>query len=94
MFHIFNNNNNNNNKFRSLGCTMFAMAYGESPYNGTHTSTLSQVAIPDDSTYDPNFNQLIKKCLEIDINKRITLPEVKSIIYGFINAQNFEPSAV
>jgi len=78
----------------SLGCTMFAMAYGESPYNGTHTSTLSQVVIPDDSTYDPNFNQLIKKCLEIDINKRITLPEVKSVIYGFINAQNFEPSAV
>eukprot|EP00794_Sanderia_malayensis_P006779 gene6779-7542_t len=62
----------------SLGCTLYAMAYYNSPCDGSALSALSgRIRIPEDSRYSLEFNDLIFYILQVEPNDR---PFVKDII--------------
>ena len=70
----------------SLGCTLFAMAYGDSPFDGTVMSTLSgRVPVPiaqRGGAYSQSFGDLLKWILIVDPNTRPDLLSVRARLRG------------
>ena len=66
----------------SLGCSLFAMAYGDSPFDGTVMSTLSgRVPVPTaprGGSYSQDFGELLKWILVVDPNARPDVSAVKT----------------
>lgn len=58
----------------SLGCTLYAMAYGESPFDGSHTAAVSaQLSFPANDSNPSAFQSLIRKALQPIPNARPTV---------------------
>ena len=72
----------------SLGCTLFAMAYGDPPFDGTVMSTLSgRVPIPAThrrGCYSHRFNELLKWLLNIDTESRPDVTRVRDKLQEMI----------
>lgn len=61
----------------SLGCTLYAMAYGQSPCDGSALSANSgNIQIPSDSGYSIELNGLIMSMLKVDPQDRPPLQTV------------------
>eukprot|EP00158_Paraphelidium_tribonemae_P005993 Partr_v1_DN27623_c1_g1_i1_m64892 putative serine threonine kinase 16 len=61
----------------SLGCTLYALAYRESPFNGTLTSSMSgRVVFPDVPQYPQRYQDVIKSCLKVEMNERPYLEDI------------------
>ena len=72
----------------SLGCTLFAMAYGDSPFDGTVMSTLSgRVPVPTapGGSHCQEFVELLKWILIIDPNTRPDVSAVRARLQGMTN---------
>ena len=62
----------------SLGCTLFALAFGRVCFGGTATSAMSgRIPFPADSPYTSSLQPLISEMLAIDMSKR---PDVRGIL--------------
>lgn len=66
----------------SLGCTLYAMLYGQSPFDGSATSAMSgQIKFPATSTQvPPEVHTLIKDLLQVDPEKRPGTKEIEDRI--------------
>lgn len=72
----------------SLGCTLYAMAYGQSPCDGSALSANSgNIHIPNGSVYSMELNGLIMRMLKVDPQER---PPLESIM---IRLENLAPSS-
>ncbi|XP_065670005.1 probable serine/threonine-protein kinase DDB_G0291350 isoform X2 [Hydra vulgaris] len=60
----------------SIGCTMHALAYGNSPCDGTATSAMSPNMKLDNSLYSSKFNSIIKSTLNVCPEMRPTVLEI------------------
>lgn len=61
----------------SLGCCLYAMAYGNSPCDGTALSAMSgRIRFPEESQYSQNFRELISYILEVDPQSRPFVADV------------------
>lgn len=75
----------------SLGCSIFTMAYGESPFesyvNSQGGGSLSlailnrQFKFPDSPIYSANLKKLISWMMTVDINERPSITQVNTFIY-------------
>ncbi|KAJ3023716.1 Serine/threonine-protein kinase 16 [Thoreauomyces humboldtii] len=62
----------------ALGCTIYAMAYRMSPFDGTTTATMSgRVSFPSRDPYGPAFRQLIESALATDYGRRPTVMDIQ-----------------
>ena len=71
----------------SIGATLFAILYGESPYTGTVDSVLQQVeAGPPEPPYRPDLPlelvELWQACMQVDVNER---PPDASVVADALN---------
>jgi len=65
----------------SLGCTLYAMAYGSSPCDGSALSAMSgRIRFPDDSEYSQSLHELISYILEVDPNNRPFVTDIMQFI--------------
>eukprot|EP00795_Rhopilema_esculentum_P000061 gene61-9670_t len=65
----------------SLGCTLYAMAYVNSPCDGSALSAMSgRISIPEDSPFSSTFNNLIKYILQVEPQNRPTVKEITQYI--------------
>ncbi|KAI9091311.1 kinase-like domain-containing protein [Phlyctochytrium arcticum] len=54
-----------------LGCTIYAMLYGESPFDGSLTAAMSgQIPFPNKDSYPSAIREIISDCLRTDWTKR------------------------
>ncbi|KAI9356788.1 kinase-like domain-containing protein [Zopfochytrium polystomum] len=72
----------------ALGCTVFAMAYRTSPFDGSMTAAVSgQVVFPTRTDpYGPAFRNLIRSVLVPDIKSRPTLDAVADKLQGLLTS--------
>ncbi|KAJ3308724.1 Serine/threonine-protein kinase 16 [Boothiomyces sp. JEL0838] len=63
----------------SVGCTLYAMAYGESPFDGSMTSVRSTVTFPNEN-YSSHFQKLITAILQVDPQTRPNLVQICTIL--------------
>ena len=70
----------------SLGCTLFAMLYGDSPCDGTATSAASgKIKFPEHASQQQSLaglNQLITKMLQVEMAKRPFVSDVMTELDG------------
>ncbi|XP_065185561.1 serine/threonine-protein kinase 16-like [Sycon ciliatum] len=65
----------------SLGCVLFAMAFGDSPFDGSTLSALSgKVTFPSSHPYSQDFCDLITWMATVDHTKRPTVEQILSRI--------------
>lgn len=63
----------------SLGCLLYAMAFGDSPFDGSALSALSgKVRFPRTHAYSENFCELIMFILNVDHTKRPFIDDILS----------------
>lgn len=67
----------------SIGCTMFAVAFGESPFDGSATAAVSgRIRVPKEHIYSNKFIELIKSCLVTEPSER---PSTDQLIENITN---------
>lgn len=71
---------NQNTDIWSLGCTLYALAYGDSPCDGTALSAVSPKIKTDDTRYSDHFNKLIVDILKNDSVERPSALEIIEMI--------------
>lgn len=74
----------------SLGCTLFAMAYGTSPFETTqqseHGGSIAMAvlngkyAFPGDGTYSEGFKEIVKMCLVVKPEERPDINQVRGLL--------------
>lgn len=61
----------------SIGCTMYALAFGESPFDGSATAAVSgRIRVPNQHIYSNKFIELTKSCLKAEPAERPTAQEL------------------
>lgn len=63
---------------RALGCTLYAMAFNESPFDGTLSCALSARLDFKNSKYPDQFQALITGILQTDPQKRPSLIQIRT----------------
>jgi len=71
----------------SLGCTLYAMAYGTSPFETTqqseHGGSIAMAAMggrfsfPDDGQYSESFRELVKAMVKVNPDERPDISQVR-----------------
>jgi|SRR5271156_1483010 len=74
----------------SLGCTLFALLYGHSPFEPPNDSSLvgDSIALAvtqgtykfPDSTYSESVKEIVKRCLVVDPEQRPSVREVRTFV--------------
>lgn len=64
----------------SLGCTLYALAYGESPCDGSALSAISPRIIVDDNKYSRSLNELILSMLVVDPVERPNVTDLLNTV--------------
>lgn len=79
----------------SLGCTLYALAYGDSPCDGSALSAISPRIIVDNEKYSQGLNKLIHSMLNVYSDQR---PSVNDLIRAIDSANEsvvtFEPDGI
>lgn len=75
----------------SLGCTMYAMAYGDSPFDGTIMGTLSgRVKFPipreGETELSHRFTEMLLNILKVDASERPEVLELATMLEHIVNA--------
>ncbi|KAI8895134.1 kinase-like domain-containing protein, partial [Globomyces pollinis-pini] len=79
----------------SLGCTLYAMAYGQSPFDGSMTAAVScSISFPPQDNYSPHFRTLIQAILVSKPSSRPTLLQIETILGKLASSNNFQNNNV
>lgn len=74
----------------ALGCTIYAMTYGESPFDGSMTAALSgKVTFPDQA--HSHINWLITDILKVNADLRPGITEILAKLEGMSSTRQFSP---
>ena len=74
----------------SLGCTIYALAYGQSPFDGSATAAISgNVSFPIGDKYGPAFQTLISQILQTNSSLRLSLVQVETALSKIDSAAQF-----
>jgi serine/threonine kinase 16 len=79
----------------ALGCTLYAMAYREPPFDGTLTATIgAKITFPDVDDYGAHFRGLLKGILQTQPGARPTITQVQITLEKMQSSLNFEANNV
>ena len=71
----------------ALGCTLYAMAYGESPCDGSALSAVSPRVVVSNEKFSPGLNKLIYSMLNVYPDQRPSVGELIVTFEGMLGGQ-------
>lgn len=79
----------------ALGCTLYALAYGSSPFDGSMTAAISgNVTFPSNEKYGLAFQNLLKRILQTDPSLRLNLDQIEDAVQKLSSTSNFSANGL
>ncbi|KAJ1345035.1 hypothetical protein BSLG_000550 [Batrachochytrium salamandrivorans] len=71
----------------ALGCTLYAMAYGESPFDGTMTAVIScKLSFPPNDPYGPQFRTVMEGIIQSQPTARPSANQIEQLLVRFLGS--------